>query len=307
MPSGASTGEHEAVELRDGDKARYLGKGVLKAVDNVNNVIAEELVGLDATRPARDRPHADRARRHAQQGQARRQRHPRRLAGGRARAPPMALGLPLYHYLGGVNAHTLPVPMMNILNGGKHADNNVDFQEFMVMPVGAESFREGPALGAEIYHSLKKVLKKQGLQHRRRRRGRLRARPRAATRRPSRSSCEAIDAGRLQARRATSRIALDPATTELLRRQEGALRAREAKAASSTLRRDGRLLRRPGRASTRSSRIEDGLAEDDWDGWKLLTDKLGDKRPARRRRPVRHQHRAPRSRASSSGVGQLRS
>lgn len=162
VPSGASTGAFEAVELRDGDKERYIGKGVLKAVDNVNEIIAPEVEGLDAfDQPGIDglmieldgTPNKGKLGANAILGVS--------LAVARAAAD--ELGLPLFQYIGGVNAKQLPVPMMNILNGGEHADNNVDVQEFMILPVGAESFAEGLRMGAEVFHSLKKVLAAKGL------------------------------------------------------------------------------------------------------------------------------------------------
>ena len=158
VPSGASTGAYEAVELRDGDKARYLGKGVLQAVKNVNEVIAPEIVGLDATAQVEidnlmlaldGTPNKSKLGANAILG----------VSMAVAKAAAKALKLPLYKYLGGVNAKELPVPMMNILNGGEHADNNVDIQEFMIMPVGATSFREALRMNTEIYHQLKSVLK----------------------------------------------------------------------------------------------------------------------------------------------------
>ncbi|MGG0655553.1 phosphopyruvate hydratase [Rummeliibacillus pycnus] len=162
VPSGASTGEYEAVELRDGDKARYLGKGVLKAVDNVNNVIAPELIGnysvLDQVSVDNMMIELDGTENKGKLGA-------NAILGvslAVARAGADYLDLPLYQYIGGVNAKQLPVPMMNILNGGEHADNNVDIQEFMVMPVGAESFRHALRMGTEIFHSLKAVLKESG-------------------------------------------------------------------------------------------------------------------------------------------------
>ena len=166
VPSGASTGEFEAIELRDGGD-RYLGKGVEKAVDAVNDVIGPALVGLRGRRAAARRPGAARSRRHAQQGQARRQRDPRRLA-RRGTAAAESAGLPLFRYLGGPNAQVLPVPMMNILNGGAHADTNVDIQEFMIAPIGAATFREALRKGAEVYHALKSVLKAARARDRRR-------------------------------------------------------------------------------------------------------------------------------------------
>src|SRR5665647_390213 len=162
IPSGASTGSYEAVELRDGDKNRYNGKGVLKAVENVNDIIAAEVIGMDAL----DQVALDRAM-ILLDGTANKSKLGANAILGvslaAAKAVAAALELPLYQYIGGVNARTLPVPMMNILNGGKHADNNVDIQEFMVMPVGAKSFKEALRMGAEIFHNLKKVLQGKGL------------------------------------------------------------------------------------------------------------------------------------------------
>src|SRR5436190_1125356 len=157
VPSGASTGAHEAVELRDGDKKRYLGKGTLKAVSNVNTIIAPKLIGLDATEQVAidtllleldGTPNKGKLGANAILG----------VSLAVAHAAAASVGLPLYRYLGGTNARYLPVPMMNVLNGGKHADNNVDFQEFMIMPFGADSFREALRMGAEVFHNLKKVL-----------------------------------------------------------------------------------------------------------------------------------------------------
>ena len=162
VPSGASTGAHEAVELRDGDKTRYLGKGVLKAVQHVNEVIAPEVIGLDAlNQVAIDRcmieldgtPNKGRLGANAILA----------VSMAVARAAADALQIPLYRYLGGTNARTLPVPMLNILNGGAHADNNIDVQEFMILPISAKSFSEAVRAGAEVFHSLKAVLKAKGL------------------------------------------------------------------------------------------------------------------------------------------------
>ena len=161
VPSGASTGEHEAVELRDDDKSRYLGKGVLKAVENVNNIIAEELIGFDALDQAdidRTMIELDRTENKATLGA-------NAILGvsmATARAAAESVGLPLYKYLGGIHTNLLPVPMANIINGGKHSDNKIDFQEFMVMPVGAESVREAVRMTAEVFHNLKKLLKDAG-------------------------------------------------------------------------------------------------------------------------------------------------
>jgi enolase len=162
VPSGASTGAFEAVELRDGDKSRYLGRGVLKAVDNVNNVIAPEIVGMDS----RDQIGVDKAMLEIDGTSNKGKLGANAILGvsmAVAKAAAESIGLSLYQYLGGFNAKELPVPMMNILNGGKHADNNVDIQEFMVMPIGAESFTEALRMCTEVYHTLKTVLKKRGL------------------------------------------------------------------------------------------------------------------------------------------------
>src|SRR5665648_934366 len=162
VPSGASTGIFEAVELRDGDKNRYMGKGVQNAVDNVNEIIAPELMGMDSSNQIvidQIMIELDGTKNKGKLGA-------NAILGvsmACARAAADSFGLPLYQYLGGVNARTLPVPMMNILNGGQHADNNVDIQEFMVMPVGADSFKEALRMGAEIFHNLKKVLQSKGL------------------------------------------------------------------------------------------------------------------------------------------------
>ncbi len=172
VPSGASTGEHEAVELRDGDKAHYLGKGVLQAVENVESVIAPELAGMDAanqrlidaTMIALDGTE-NKGKLGANAILA--------VSMACSRAAANALQIPLYRYLGGVNASVLPVPMMNIINGGAHADNNVDFQEFMVMPVGAERFGDALRWGVEVFHHLEGRIEEEGLQHCGRRRGRL--------------------------------------------------------------------------------------------------------------------------------------
>ena len=161
FPSGASTGSREARELRDGDKTRFGGKGVLHAVRNVEHVLAPLLRGEDARQQRDHRSEDDREGRHAVQGEARGQRHPGRLDRG-GQGGRRLRRLPLYQYLGGVDAATSPVPMMNVLNGGKHADNNVDFQEFMIVPLGAPTFREALRMGAETFHALKKVLAKKG-------------------------------------------------------------------------------------------------------------------------------------------------
>ena len=162
VPSGASTGEYEAVELRDGDKSRYLGKGVQKAVDNVNNLIADTVIGMDVT----DQVGIDRTMIELDGTENKGKLGANAILGvsmACAHAAAESVGLPLYRYLGGFNAKQLPTPMMNIINGGSHADNNVDFQEFMIMPVGAPTFKEAIRMGAEVFHSLKKVLSGKGL------------------------------------------------------------------------------------------------------------------------------------------------
>ncbi|MFS8512934.1 MAG: phosphopyruvate hydratase [Planifilum fulgidum] len=270
VPSGASTGAHEAMELRDGDKERYLGKGVLKAVQNVNDVIAPKLEGMDALEQvAIDRllidldgtPNKGKLGANAILG----------VSMAVARAAAEALGMPLYAYLGGFNAKVLPVPMMNILNGGKHADNNVDIQEFMIMPVGAKSFAEGLRMGVEVFHSLKSVLKEKGLATSVGDEGGFA---------PNLSSNEeALQTIMAAIERAgyrpgdDVRLALDVASTELYRdgayhlEGEGVTRTADEMIAYYQ-----ELVKKYPIVS-----IEDGLAEDDWEGWKRLTDALGGK------------------------------
>ena len=176
VPSGASTGENEAVELRDGDKSRYLGKGVLNAVEHVNNTIADEVTGLDAL----DQIGIDNMMIQLDGTPNKCKLGANAILGvslAVAKAAAQSIGLPLYKYIGGTNAKTLPVPMMNILNGGTHADNNVDIQEFMIMPANAPTFAEALRMGAEVFHALKSVLKQEGIQHRGGRRRRFRAEP----------------------------------------------------------------------------------------------------------------------------------
>jgi enolase len=267
VPSGASTGENEAVELRDGDKARYGGKGVLKAVENVLNEIRPAVLGLDAfDQQALDHqlieldgtPNKGNLGANAILGVS--------LAAAKACANEM--GVPFYRYLGGVGATRLPVPMMNILNGGAHADNNVDIQEFMIMPLGAPNFREGLRMGAEVFHTLKKVLKGKGLNTAVGDEGGFA---------PNLQSNEEALAVIMQAIKeagytpgADISIALDPAATSFY---EGGLYnlAAEGSRKTATEMVDfyADLVNRYPIVS-----IEDGLAEDDWDGWKILTEKL---------------------------------
>ncbi|WP_312652820.1 phosphopyruvate hydratase [Aminipila sp.] len=272
VPSGASTGVHEAVELRDGDKERYLGKGTLKAVENVNDIIAEEIIGynvldqvgldkllieLDGT-PNKGKLGANAI-----------------LAVSMAAADAAAnsLGLPLFQYLGGVNGKTLPTPMMNILNGGSHADNTVDIQEFMIMPVGACSFREALRMGAEVFHNLKSVLKEKGMNTAVGDEGGFA--PNLTTNEEAiQVIIEAIEKAGYKTGE-DIKIALDVAASEFYDEKtkaynltgEGITRTAEEMVAYYEM-----LVSKYPVIS-----IEDGLAEDDWDGWKLLTERLGNK------------------------------
>lgn len=270
VPSGASTGVHEAVELRDGDKSRHLGKGVLKAVENVNDVIADAVIGLDATRQTEidellirldGTPNKGKLGANAILG----------VSMAVAKAAAASVGLPLYLYLGGVAAKELPVPMMNILNGGSHADNNVDIQEFMIMPIGAKSFAECLRMNAEIYHNLKALLKEKGLSTGLGDEGGFA---------PNlKSNVEAIEV----ILEATVRAGYKPGKDIVLAMD----------VASSEFYKDG-VYNMAGEGLVKTSdemveyladlcakypiiSIEDGLAEDDWDGWKKLTKKLGKK------------------------------
>jgi enolase len=271
VPSGASTGEHEAVELRDGDESRYKGKGVLKAVENVEGEIAQALSGMDAS----EQRDID-LRMMDLDGTENKGRLGANailsVSMAAARAVANQLDIPLYRYLGGINGNILPVPMMNILNGGAHADNNVDFQEFMAMPVGAETFSEALRWGAEVFHTLKGVLKKRGYNTAVGDEGGFA---------PSlKSNVEAIEvileaiqqAGYTPGEQIA--IALDPAASEFFK--------------------DGKYIFKKSDKAEKTSEqmvqywadwvnkypivsLEDGLAENDWEGWKLLTDELGDK------------------------------
>ena len=270
VPSGASTGVHEAVELRDGDKDRYLGKGVTKAVDNVNDIIAEALIGLEATRQTEidellvrldGTPNKGRLGANAILG----------VSMAVARAAASSVGLPLYLYLGGVAAKELPVPMMNILNGGEHADNNVDIQEFMIMPVGAKSFSEALRMNAEIYHNLKALLKEKGLS--------------------TALGDEGGFAPNLNNNAEAIEVILEAVVKAGYKPKEDIVIALDV--ASSEMYKDGKYhLEGEGVVKTSEEMvdyladlcekypiisIEDGLAEDDWAGWKLLTKKIGKK------------------------------
>lgn len=272
VPSGASTGEHEAVELRDGDDGVYMGKGVLDAVRNVNEIIAPELTGQDAL----DQVSVDNTLIALDGTENKGRLGANALLGvslAVAKAAAENLGLPLYRYIGGTNASTLPVPMMNIINGGHHADNSVDMQEFMIMPIGASSFSEALRVGAEIFHTLRRVLKEKGYNTAVGDEGGF-----APDLRSNDEAVEVILEAISQAGYEAGRdvyLALDPATSEMYR--------------------DGYYLFWKSDPNTKRSAsdmidfwenwvnrypilsIEDGLAEDDWEGWKELTDRLGNR------------------------------
>jgi enolase 1/2/3 len=268
VPSGASTGVHEAVELRDGDPGRYGGKGVLQAVGHVNSSIATALAGLDAT----DQRLVDAALIELDGSQNKGHLGANAILGASlatAKAAADDAGLSLYRYIGGAGAHLLPVPMMNVMNGGVHADNSVDMQEFMVVPVGAESFAEAVRICAETYHALKQLLHGRGLATNVGDEGGFA---------PDLESNEAaiaaiLDAAEAAGHRDSVMIALDPASSEFFR--DGAYH----------LEGEGRTLSPAEMVDLYedlASRypivsIEDGLAEDDWDGWELLTQRLGDR------------------------------
>ncbi len=270
VPSGASTGMYEAVELRDGDKGRYLGKGVLQAVKNVNEVIAPELVGMDALdQVAIDNmmirldgtPNKGKLGANAILG----------VSMAVAKAAAASFDIPLYQYLGGFNAKQLPVPMMNILNGGKHADNNVDIQEFMVMPVGAESFAEALRMCAEVYHSLKSVLKARGLNTAIGDEGGF-APNLASNEQAIEVIIEAIGKAGYKPGEQIA-IALDVASSEIYKDGKYHLEGEGVvKTAAEMVEYYERLVEKYPIIS-----IEDGMSEDDWEGWALLTKALGNK------------------------------
>jgi enolase len=270
VPSGASTGAFEAVELRDGDAGRYLGKGVATAVENVNTTIADELVGMDAS----DQRAVD-AMLLEVDGTANKGRLGANAILGvslaAAKAAAESTELTLYSYVGGANAHVLPVPMMNILNGGAHADNNVDLQEFMVMPVGAPTFAEALRWCAEIYHTLKKVLHDRGLATGVGDEGGF-APNLASNEDALKIIVEAVEKAGYKLGEEIM-FALDPASTEFFDAERGVyVLAGEGRELSSAQMVDfwADLVERYPIIS-----IEDGMAEEDWDGWKLLTERLG--------------------------------
>ncbi|MCI5839692.1 MAG: phosphopyruvate hydratase [Peptoniphilaceae bacterium] len=273
VPSGASTGDFEAVELRDGDKERYLGKGVLNAVENVNGPIAEELVGMY---DSFDQIAIDKAMIELDGTENKAKLGANAMLGvslAVARASADELGIPLYNYLGGVNAKVLPAPMMNILNGGKHADNSVDIQEFMVMPAGATSFKAALRMGAEVFHNLKDVLKERGYSTAVGDEGGF-APDLKSNEEALQTIVEAIErAGYVPGKDAF--IAMDPASSEFYNKEDGKYHLDgegTVKTAEEMVEWYAQLVEKYPIIS-----IEDGLEQDDWEGWKKLTDKLGDK------------------------------
>ena len=271
VPSGASTGEHEAVELRDGDKSHFLGKGVLQAVANVETVIAPELEGMDAgnqrlidqTMIALDGT-SNKSKLGANAVLA--------VSMASARAVAQTLEVPLYRYLGGINASVLPTPMLNVLNGGAHADSNVDFQEFMIMPVGAERFADALRWAAETFHTLKSVLKKKGYNTAVGDEGGF-APSLKANNEAIELILEAIEQAGYKPGEQIS-IALDPATSEFYDRDKNRYIFKKSDKRELTSEQMVAFWEDWARQYPIVS-LEDGLAEDDWDGWKLLTDKLG--------------------------------
>ncbi len=277
VPSGASTGENEACELRDGDAKRYGGKGTLKAVENVNKKITPQLLGVDA----RDQEEIDHLMIEADGTKNKSKYGANAILGvsmAVAKAAAEASGLPLYRYLGGTSAKVLPVPMMNILNGGKHADSTVDFQEFMIQPWGAESFAHALRMGTEIYHTLKKVLKKKGYNTAIGDEGGF-----APSLKSNEEALELIaDAVKAAGYKLGKDIfiALDPATSELWNEaKESGKKGYKFFKSSQEIASSDDMIKMwadwAGKYPIRS--LEDGMAENDWDGWKKLTDKLGEK------------------------------
>ncbi|MDP2210448.1 MAG: phosphopyruvate hydratase [Candidatus Aquicultor sp.] len=270
VPSGASTGVYEALELRDADPGRYLGKGVQTAVDNINEIIAPEIIGFDSL----DQRFIDMTMLQLDGTQNKSRLGANAILGvslATASAAANYLGLPLYRYIGGVNAHVLPVPMMNILNGGAHADNNVDFQEFMVMPVGAASFKEGLRMGAEVFHSLRKVLKAKKLNTAVGDEGGF-APDLASNEDAIRMIIIAIEeAGYIPGKEIF--IALDPAASEFYKDGNYVLEGEGRTLSSSEM--VAYYAQLSGKYPIIS--IEDGMSQDDWDGWKELTELIGEK------------------------------
>jgi enolase len=273
VPSGASTGKHEAVELRDGDKKKYQGKGVLKAVSNVNDIIAEDLYGWDVT----DQNGLDKAMIDIDGTPNKAKLGANAILAvslAAAKAASQSVGLPLYRYIGGANAKTLPVPMMNILNGGAHADNKIDFQEFMVMPIGAASFSEGLRWGVEIFHVLKTVLKEKGYS--------TNVGDEGGFAPNIQSNEEAIETVLKAIEKAGYKpglqvgIAMDAASSELWNEKDKKYHFHKSDGKKMT---SDELVDYWVKWCKKYPiiSIEDGMAEDDWKGWKKLTEALGNK------------------------------
>ncbi len=273
VPSGASTGEREALELRDGDKGRYLGKGVLQAVDNVNNRIADELIGMEAS----DQVGIDQRMLELDGTEFKSNLGANAILGislAVAKAAAEEAGMPLYKYIGGANARELPLPMMNIINGGAHADNNVDIQEFMIMPAGAGCFAEALRMGAEIFHALKGVLKAKGYNTAVGDEGGF-----APNLKSNEEALEVIMEAIVKAGYKPGEdvlLALDVASSELFDKEKGVYtlenEAKKEKTPAQMVDFYENLVNKYPIIS-----IEDGMAENDWDGWKLMTDRLGKK------------------------------
>ena len=273
VPSGASTGENEAVELRDGDKARYGGKGVLKAVENVNDILAEEVVGFEAT----DQVGIDKMMIQLDGTPNKGKLGANAILGvslATAKAAAQSLKMPLYRYIGGSNGKILPVPMMNILNGGSHADNNVDFQEFRIMPLDAPSFAEALRMGAEIFHSLKSVLKKKGYNTAVGDEGGF-----APNLKSNEEAVEVILDAITKANYTPGEqvyLALDPAASEFFDKEKN----KYVLFKSDKSEKSPEQMAKYWEGWTKQypiASIEDGMAENDWEGWKMLTDAVGDR------------------------------
>ena len=273
VPSGASTGVHEAVELRDGQEDRFLGKGVMKAVQNVNSVLAEQIEGMDVS----DQAEIDARMIEIDGTENKGKMGANAILGvslAAAKAAAQETGQDLYRYVGGCNANVLPVPMMNILNGGSHADNRVDFQEFMVMPVGAPTFREAVRMGSEIFHNLKKVLKSKGYS--------TNVGDEGGFAPDLKSNEEAVEVILQAIEKAGYKpydevcIALDPAASEFFDTEKNVYKLKWSTNEEFTPAQMVDYWKNWTKKYPIIS-IEDGMAEDDWDGWKLLTDTIGDK------------------------------
>ena len=273
VPSGASTGEHEALELRDGDEKRYGGKGVLKAVKNVNGIIQDALIGYDAI----DQVRLDRALIKLDGTETKKKLGANSMLGvslATAKAAAECLGLPLFRYIGGANAKVLPVPMMNIMNGGAHSDAPIDLQEFMIMPTGASCFREALRMGAEVFHALKSILKGMKLSTAVGDEGGFAPNLRNNTE-PLEVIVKAISKAGYKPGKDVF-IALDPAASEFY---DAGLKKYVFKKSDKTSKTSEEMVQFYARLADKFPiiSIEDGLAENDWSGWKLLTDRLGSK------------------------------